>query len=259
MVPEGWASDAVASNLGALNRRLALILLIPLLATAALAAEIPAPDELLTAAISRHDPDGTWESGGYRLVVRGTRPDGTSSDVTISIDNRAGTFQVASFREGTLVAGSLGPDQCEWTVNGTTHFSDETRERLRLTCERLERMRNYYTYLWGLPMKLRDPGTRLGDTVAAKDFEGRPALELRVTYDEEIGSDVWYVYFDPDSHEMIGYRFYHDEAANDGEYITLEGVEEGAGLRLPKTRTWYTHQENKYLATDSLMSIEPLD
>ena len=57
---------------------------------------------------------------------------------------------------------------------------------------------------------------------------------------------------------MIGYRFYHDEAANDGEYIELEGIQEGGGLRLPRARTWYTHKEDKLLGTDTLIKIERL-
>ena len=81
------------------------------------------------------------------------------------------------------------------------------------------------------------------------------ALELRVSYDPEVGSDIWYFYFDPASYEMFGYRFYHDESKNDGEYITLEGEAEGAGLRLPKIRKWYRHQDEGYLGTDTIESI----
>ena len=226
------------------------------LPTAVAATERPTPAELLAGAIARHDPEGAWETGTYRMAIRESRPDGTGRDTTVTIDNRAGTFQLASLREGDMLVGEVGPGECVWTVNGTTDVSDEVRDFHRLTCERLERMRNYYLFLWGLPMKLRDPGTRLGEEVVAAEFEGRAALGLRATYDEGVGEDVWYVYFDPESHVMIGYRFYHDEAANDGEYITLRGVQEGAGLALPRTRAWYTHQDDKYLGTDTLMSIE---
>ncbi len=245
--------------------------LLALAVVPAAAAELPAPDELLAAAIARHDPEGAWASGAFRLVVRESRPDGSDRDTTLLIDNRSGRFETASRRDGDMIIGSLGggslggsldgssgPEGCVWLVNGSTRFPDELRDRYRLTCERLEWIRNYYVYLWGLPMKLRDPGTRLGDAVVAKEFEGRTALELQVTYDESVGSDVWYFYFDPGSHELVGYRFYHDEAKGDGEYIVLDGLREGAGLRLPRSRAWYTHQGDKHLGTDTLLSIEEI-
>ena len=89
--------------------------------------------------------------------------------------------------------------------------------------------------------------------VAEKDFQGRPALELKVTYEPEVGSDTWYFYFEPTSNEMIGYRFYHDEAKGDGEYIVLEELEDVGPLRLPKKRTWYTHGDDRLLGTDTLI------
>jgi hypothetical protein len=238
-----------------MNRLLASALL-TLASIPAIAADTPSPQDLLTSTIARHDPNGEWAASAYRMVIRETRPDGRSSDTTILVDNRAGLFRTTSMRDGDMVVGSIDSNGCTFLVNGTPDFPDEVRELHRLTCDRLERIRNYYTYLWGLPMKLRDPGTALGDSVVGKEFEGKTALELRVTYAEGVGSDVWYFYFDPASHDLIGYRFYHDEAAGDGEYITLDGIVEGAGLRLPKTRSWHTHKENEHLGTDTLVSIE---
>ena len=83
----------------------------------------------------------------------------------------------------------------------------------------------------------------------------RPVLSLRVTYDPEVGVDTWYLYFDPDTSALVGYRFYHDESANDGEYIVLEGEVSSGTLRLPKARTWYTHGDDRLLGTDTLTSL----
>jgi hypothetical protein len=228
------------------------------LVAAASGAEVPSADDLLASSIGRHDPGDNWSSGRYRMVLRESRPDGTNRDTSIVVDNGRGSFELNSQRDGAHLTGSLGPDGCTWLLNGSTDFSEADREHYRLTCERLERIRNYYVYLWGLPMKLRDPGTRLGKVVE-KSFGEASALELRVTYDDEVGGDIWYFYFDPSSHDLIGYRFYHDEAANDGEYIVLEEVLDEGGLRLPRARTWYTHQEDKLLGIDTLMSIERLE
>lgn len=141
------------------------------------------------------------------------------------------------------------------TLDGRSEVSEEERAEHRLSCETLRRMRDYYTYLWGLPMKLRDPGTHLGQ-VTATTFEERPVYDLRVTYDADVGRDVWYFYFDRESSALVGYRFYHDEAKNDGEVILLDGEVEAGGLRLPKRRTWITHADQRTLGTDVLLAVE---
>jgi hypothetical protein len=218
--------------------------------------EAPVAEDVLSAAIARHDPDGVWATGAFRLAFEESRPDGSIRETEVLIDHGRGRFEIDSERAGRSIRGELGAGYCRWLLDGSSKFSDEEREELRLTCDRLEWIRNYYLYLWGLPMKLRDPGTLVEPSAKETSFEGREALEVRITYEEEVGSDVWYFYFDPQDRALIGYRFYHDEAANDGEFIVLEGLERGAGLVLPRQRTWYTHQGRELLGTDVLVKIE---
>jgi hypothetical protein len=71
-------------------------------------------------------------------------------------------------------------------------------------------MQNYYTYLYGLPMKLKDPGTIISSVVNRKDFLGKEYL-LKVKYEESIGTDSWYFYFEPKTYAFKIYQFYHDE------------------------------------------------
>jgi hypothetical protein len=40
-------------------------------------------------------------------------------------------------------------------------------------------MRNYYTFLYGLPMKLADPGTIIDPVVVKKEFMGKEYLVLK--------------------------------------------------------------------------------
>ena len=114
-------------------------------------------------------------------------------------------------------------------------------------------MRNYYLYLWGLPMKLKDPGTIIDPEVHNKSFNGKPAKVARVTYEREVGNDTWYFYFDPTTSELIGYQFYHDEAKGDGEYITLSDLVMVDGMKIPKSRSWYTNADSTLLGTDNLV------
>lgn len=216
--------------------------------------------ELLARSIAWHDPEGRWDTEAFKLTLAESRPDaeGEPRETVVEIDNARGRFTWSSQRDGARLSGELSADGCELRLNGSTEIPLEEREKHRLSCDRLQTIRNYYTYLWGLPMKLRDPGTRLDPQIRDATFEGRPARALRVTYDEGVGSDTWYFYLDRETPALLGYRFYHDEAKGDGEYIVLEGVTTGGGLRLPRQRAWFTHQERKHLGTDTLLRIEPL-
>lgn len=224
-----------------------------------------AAQELLARSIAHHDPDGAWDRGGLRLELFEERPDGSDRETVVTFgpaDDRQGqSFGLrwavdGEVREGRL-QGNSG-ETCLWTVDGSADIPDRKREELGLTCERLAWLRDYYAYLWGMPMKLRDPGTRLGPEVTETTFDGSPVLAVRVDYDPSVGGDSWDFFFDPDTAALVGYRFFHDRAANDGEWIPLAGEVEGAGLVLPAERTWYTNRDDRLLGTDSLLSIERL-
>ncbi len=219
----------------------------------ALVAAQPTAEELLDRSIAYHDPAGRLLGGAHRLRFLETRPEGTDRHSEVLIDIPTERFEMV--RKGEhRIAGVMAPGRCEMTLDGRSELSDKEREKHRLSCDRLRLMRNYYLYLWALPMKLHDPGTQLG-AVTATNFVEQQVWGLRVTYEEAVGKDIWYFYFDRQSAALVGYRFYHDESKNDGEYIVLEGEVEAAGLRLPKSRSWYTHHDDRLLGTDTLLEI----
>ena len=214
--------------------------------------------ELVEAAIAYHDPEGNWPGLRHTLVIDQSRPDGSERRATIHLDVARSEY---SYREdtpdGLLIKGTAGGD-CFASIGGQAPTEDQAAA-LRLDCPGIERMRNYYLYLWGLPMKLRDPGATIDPVIGDAEFDGQPSRVVKVTYDPLVGSDTWYFHFEPDSYRMIGYRFYHDETAGDGEYILLRGEREVRGMRIPVERRWFTNADDRYLGTDVLVddSAEP--
>jgi hypothetical protein len=131
-------------------------------------------------------------------------------------------------------------------------LTDEVKKKQNLTCDRANMYKNYYSYLYGLPMKLKDPGTIIHKQVNLDKFKGEMYLVLKVTYEKEVGEDIWYFYFNPETYALELYQFFHDEEKNDGEFILLSGLETVNGIKIPKKRDWYYNKNEEYLGTDIL-------
>ncbi len=231
------------------------ILLFSLLLPVAVHAQNPTAEEILSRSIQYHDPNGVWGTYQGSFVVVMETPGEAPRRSEISMDQPADRFRLYVQKAGTTKTYEWNSGTCSLSFNGKAEFSEEVAQEHRLTCERAEMYRNYYSYLYGLPMKLRDPGTHLDPKVEKKKFHGKDYWVLEVRYDPEVGEDLWYFYINPDTYAMEAYQFYHDVAKNDGEYILLEGEHRLGGMRLPKIRTWYTNKEDKLLGTDTLQNL----
>jgi len=207
---------------------------------------------LLEKAIAYHDPNTNWNTfqGTFNVIMQ--TPNSSERISTIALDIPRELFTLEVKKEADSYAYMIERDSCQVSLNGETKLSEEAIKKFRLTCERGTMFKNYYTYLYGLPMKLKDQGTIIDPVVQNKSFKGKNYLVLKATYDAEVGEDIWYFYFDPESYAMEVYQFYHDETKNDGEYILLKDMEVINGIKMPKTRAWYYNKDDKYLGTDVL-------
>lgn len=217
----------------------------------------PTAKELLDCSIGYHDPQGRWERGAFEITDQSTRPDGTGRRTVLRFDNARSRFEMEGSVDGRALRIVVENDTVEeLRLDGRTDLSREELERHRLTPPQgVVVRRNFYLYLWGLPMKLRDPGTRLDPKVKETHFRGKAVYELRVTYDESVGKDTWYFQLDRETCAMVGHRFHHDESAGDGEYTVLSEEVSGQGLRLPRVRKSYRNQGNEFFITHTILSI----
>lgn len=190
---------------------------------------------LIQKSIAYHDPAGKWATWNAEFVIQDSLPPGREArNYSFSIDNSQGKF-------GYQIAG------LEFQVIGDSLQLIEGE----VEKERSMRMRNYYTYLWGLPMKLSDAGTTIEDSVRSEVLNGKTYQVVRVPYEK----DIWYFYLDPVTYRMEAYKFYQDEPNLKGEIIYLDGEYEVDGVKIPQNRTWYRTETPEFLGTDQLLEI----
>lgn len=208
--------------------------------------------QLLDSAISYHDPNGNWKAFKGKLWIEMETPSSSLRKTVLELDLPANYFKSTVTKDALTVTSELDRGKCRLLLNGSNKIAPKLKDSLKITCDRAKMMKDYYTYLYGLPMKLKDPGTILDPNVVRKNFKGKEYLVLKVGYDKEVGSDTWYFYFDPKTYALEVYQFYHDERKNDGEYILLSEAISVNGIAIPKKRAWYYNKDDKYLGTDIL-------
>jgi hypothetical protein len=212
--------------------------------------------QLLDRAIAYHDPFSNWETFDGAFNVTMETPDKAPRLSEIKINFPEDFFQLKSRQDTIATEYSIKQQACTIKLNGKGNLSEAILKENNLSCDRANLYKNYYSYLYGLPMKLKDPGTYISEKVVRKTFHGKEYLVLQATYDVAVGSDVWYFYFDTETFAMEIYQFYKGDplgkGKDTGEYILLMETFSINNIKMPKKRAWYYNKDDTYLGTDIL-------
>ncbi|KJD35332.1 aspartyl-tRNA synthetase [Tamlana sedimentorum] len=208
--------------------------------------------QLLDKAIAYHDPQGHWETFSDSLKIIMDIPEKPNRESKIYIDLPNEYFSVKAKVKNKVSEYIVDKDSVIIGFNGEKNPSEAILKANKLSKKRALLYKNYYSYLYGLPMKLKDEGTIIHEKVEDKTFKGKSYLVLKATYDKSVGKDTWYFYFNKVTYAMEVYQFYHDESKNDGEYILLSDEKLISNIKMPKIRAWYMNKDDKHLGTDIL-------
>ena len=219
-----------------------------------LSAQTLTATQVLDKSIQYHDPNNNWPTFKGTLHFQQSSPRSTEQRTRIAyLDLPNNHFKLTQITGAETIIREINGKACTNLYNGSPTVPTDIQKKHRLTCERASMYRDYYSYLYGLPMKLKDAGTIIDPLVQSIDFQGKASYAIRVTYEKSVGEDIWYFYFDKTTFALIGYRFYHDEAKKDGEYITLHEETTIEGIKIPKNRYWYYNKDDKFLVADYLL------
>ncbi|MBL7560584.1 hypothetical protein JAO71_12320 [Olleya sp. YSTF-M6] len=221
-----------------------------------IAQQISGP-QLLDKAIQYHDPQGHWSTFNDTLNITMTMPESNARTSQIVINIPKEYFSVTAKKDTVTTQYTIIKDSCTISLNGNKKLTNKQIKSNNLSCDRATLYKNYYTYLYGLPMKLKDKGTIISPEAKTVNFKSKTYLQLQVNYNAEVGKDVWYFYFNPKTYAIEMYQFYKTDNigqvdTNTGEYIILNDIKTVNGIKIPKIRTWYYNKDDKYLATDNL-------
>jgi hypothetical protein len=190
---------------------------------------------LIKKSIAYHDPAGEWKNFQKTFYFRDKRPDKEGREYNVQINIPNSYFKYVNSGQGLVY--EVSQESCLTAIGEGAD------------CERALMMRNYYFYLWGLPMKLFDEGTLIDKEVKKELIHDKESFVVRIPYEK----DVWYFYFDPEDFRMIAYKFYKDEKNQIGEIVYLENELVVGKMKIPSDRSWFRTESNEFLGTDFLL------
>ncbi len=215
--------------------------------------------QLLEKSISYHDPEGNWSKLKTRLYLSSIDTAGRENPFQLEIDNATGYFCHVTNKDGKEIVKGVSKGNEFFLIDGKADFSEEDQKKYKLNSESAKSVQNFYGYLYGLPMKLRDKGANISDTTSSEEFNGKTYQTIQVTYDPGMGKEVWTFFFDPKTSAMEAYRFMFSAGSDEGEYILLDETLTIDDIKIPKVRKWHFVKGNKYLGTDNLLKAEKLN
>lgn len=209
-------------------------------------------EQILNKSIKYHDPNDRWNAFNGELKLKVIRPSKEESTRRVLINNKKQKFIFQGHYEEGVLSYKVLKDKAQFLWDGNSEIHKSLIKKYKISKDRAHMYKNYFTYLYGMPMKLRDPGTNIESKAEEVEFHGEEYYKVKVTYDPKVGDDIWYFYFDKNTYALEAYQFFHDESKNDGEYILFEDTMLIDGIKIPKTRKWYYNKDDGFLATDQL-------
>ena len=209
--------------------------------------------QLLERSMAYHDPESTWSTGEIELKVVEERPDTTTRYTNLTFNNPHDKFILQQRRGDVHIVRMVSADTCVHKINHSEQFSPETAAVYHVDCEYSRMLKDYYTFLWGLPMQAGNSGGILEPGIDTVQYLGESLLKIRLVYEEPEGNDTWDLYFSPSTSALSGYAFYHGSDTLSGEYIRLSGELAIGKIRYPAERSWYKTKDSTYLGKDLLV------
>ncbi|NND06695.1 MAG: hypothetical protein HKN87_09975 [Saprospiraceae bacterium] len=208
------------------------------------------PNSVLHRSLSYHDPFNRWDTSGFELVIKEARPGKKDRRRIVFFNIYRQQFHLDYSLDNHRLEYKIDSGRVSVLYDGSDQYTGEMQQKFKLSSDQAYSLRDYYLFLFGLPMKVRDPGAIWDPIVRETTFNGRPTWAIKVTYDPTVGDDIWHFYFDKQTFQIEGCRFFHDEKQMDGEYITFTDVKIINGIKFPKIRNWYLNKDDTFLGTD---------
>ncbi|MEE9363623.1 MAG: hypothetical protein V3U92_13575 [Cellulophaga sp.] len=180
--------------------------------------------------IAFHDPKSQWNNLQQKIAIQSNfvYPDSSFYKLFIGLDN---PNKRVSYTNTTLA------QRVDFTDTSCTVIMGDK------TCEQTAWTKNFYHFILGLPMTLKNDDGVVHESVIQTLFHNIPSYKVTIDFVKE----KWYFYFSESDYQLVGFAF-HKNFESKAEEILTEGLFQIDAMKLCKTRSWY-------ITTDPLTPI----
>lgn len=212
-----------------------------------------AQEDSLTDFIKKADPEGLFEQTTFNLRIQEPRIQTPERFSEVLFNYETGAFVLNRKREDKTVSYSINEKgNPEIALDGCKRVSDADKLKYGLDPDRNRNYRNYYQYLYGLPMILQDKGKFSFVSSSETVFKDQKAMEYTFQLTTPIFSSIWKTTFLQNG-TLTKLDFYNMVNPNEGEYIIFDGTYQNESITIPRFRHWYSKKENEYLGSDIIV------
>lgn len=196
--------------------------------------------EIIDKAIKFHDPNNQWNSLNAKFLFESSFSfnDSVPEELHLSINNPQNQFTYKNLDRKVEIY--YDNDSCEViSADGS--------------CGGYSWTKNFYPYIWGLPMKLKDPGVTPESTWKKDTINGFNVYQVLVNYEAE----NFKFYFDQKDYQLRAFEFLKNDDSGKGEIIFLKDLFEFNGIKFPAYRKWM-ELNRELIGTNEVKAITQL-
>lgn len=204
--------------------------------------------EVINASIQYHDPNMKWASlkGEFKVV--------SERDTTrlILANNISKVEWNELLKDSRTITGGYIGDSCYVHIDGRSVKPEGEIDNFLLDCTQIKGRSNYWLYMFGLPMKLKDEQAIVAQKSELVDFLGNKYWRIRVDYNGSAAGEYWQFYFAPETFRFAIAQYFHPALGDDSEYIVYDTPIDLHGMVLPSKHSWYMYNEREFIGSETL-------
>lgn len=192
-------------------------------------------EEIISKSIQFHDPHSHWSKFQATMNFESSFSwnDSIPEHLELTFDNFNNHFNYINHDRKVEI--DFHPDSCKGIPQNEL-------------CNSYAWTYKFYPYVWGLPMKLKDPGIQPEKGIKKTALKNDSVWEIQVNYEAE---NFWF-YFDDQNYQLRAFKFIKNDTSAHGEIVILDKLQEVQSINFPKHKTWL-NLDSSLIGTNELI------
>jgi hypothetical protein len=214
----------------------------------------------LKEAIKKADPENVFSEMIFHMRIQEPRVGNPERFSNVFLNKGTGAFRLERNREDKIAAYIIKEDGTnEVTLDGCQKFTEVEAKTYWLDPKINYRYKEYYKYLFGLPIILNDAERFKFISSEETSWKGQEAITYTFNLTTPIFSPQWKLTFTKEDHVLQRLDFYDPENPEEGEYLLFYGKHQVGSITIPRMKHWYDKKNDEYLGSDIIVHDLPAE